>query len=196
MKKGIILASVAILLGGITVFAQNNKQEDALKKEIKTLKKESPSTSKAIKAKKKELRKLESQDVDNFTKQQFAEDFGDVKNVTWSRFNLYDEASFTLDGVQTKAFYDNTPELIGTITNKTFADLPTRAQKEINKKYADYTKGSVIYFDDNEYNDTYFLLYDEPFDGPDTYFIELTKDGKGIVLEISELGEIINYKDL
>lgn len=201
MKKTVFFALVAaFMLSGVSLFAQNEKQERALKSDIRTIRQESRKDrakfGTLLKEKKKELRKLQSQDVDYFTKQQFEEDFGNVSNVKWQRFNYYDQATFTQNGVTVNAFYDNQPELIGTIVSKQFSDLPVRAQKQINKKYADYLKGAVVLFDDNEYNDEDIYIWDEPFSGPDTYFIELTKDNKGVVLGISETGDEVFYKEL
>ena len=198
MKKSVLITlTVVFMASGMVVFSQNQSRENELKNEIRVLKSEDRSIfGTSLKAKKKELRQLEAKDVDYFTKQQFAEDFGDVANVNWKRFNYYDEADFMNNGVETKAFYDNQPELIGTIVNKTFTELPVRAQKEINKKYGDYQKGTVILFDDNEYNDMDVLLYNEPFTGPDTYFIELAKNGKNVIVGLSELGEIEFHKEL
>lgn len=196
MNKFLVVTAMILICGG-TLSAQNGRAEKVIKDDISSLNERKSFIDNRIKTKKKKLNKLESQDVDDFTKQQFYEDFGDIKNVKWERFNLYSEATFTSDkGVVTKAFYDNQPELIGTIVNKTFADLPLRAQKEVDKKYPGYTKDSVILYDDNEYNDEDIYLYDEPFSGPDNYFLELSKDGKTIVVGISELGELVFYKNL
>lgn len=71
-------------------------------------------------------------------------------------------------------------------------DLPLSAQKQIARQYKDYTVQKVIFFDDNEAVDTDMILYGSQFDDADNYFVELTKDNKSVVLQVSTEG-LVGY---
>lgn len=194
--KNLIILSVALLFLVTTVKAQTT-QEDNLKKEIKTLKKEGPAGKSQKKKDRKALRKLEGKEVSYQSKQQFVSDFGDLPVTKWERKKNYDKASFTKDGKDMQAYYDADASLIGTTSYATFTDLPEIAQKFINTKYKDYTKSNkIIFFDDNELNETDMLLYDEQFDDADNYFMELSKNNKTIVLRIDTAGGVYFFKQL
>jgi len=75
-------------------------------------------------------------------------------------------------------------------------DLPAPARKYIEKHFNDYTTGTVILFDDNEYNDSPMELYETPFDGEDNYFVELSNNNKKIVLQIGMDGMVSFFKDI
>lgn len=195
MKKLIIL-SVALLFLVTTIKAQT-VQEDNLKKEIKTLKKEGPAGKAQKKKDRKALRKLEGKEVSYQSKQQFASDFGNLPATNWERKRNYDKATFTKDGKEMQAYYDSDASLIGTTTNMTFTDLPDIAQKFINTKYKDYTKNDkILFFDDNELNETDMILYDLQFEDADNYFMELSKNNKTIVLRIDTSGGVYFFKQL
>ena len=129
------------------------------------------------------------------TEQNFMVDFPDVTNVSWKRAG-FEEASFTLNGKDRKAFYDYNNQLIGTTTEASYADLPANAQKEIEKYYKDYAPQSVFLFDDNEYNDRDMILYGNAFEDADNYFVELTNNTKTIVLQVNMEGLVSFFKDI
>ncbi|NLX82145.1 MAG: hypothetical protein GXZ03_11375 [Proteiniphilum sp.] len=85
---------------------------------------------------------------------------------------------------------------MGTVTIKTFADLPETAQNKINEDYSDYRRVLILYYDDSNMNDAYILLFDEEISEPDTYFVELSKNGSNIVLGFSMKGELTFHKKL
>ena len=93
------------------------------------------------------------------------------------------------------AFYDEDANLVGTATTKTFEDLPEQAQEYINKKYSDYNIGAVIFYDDNEQNQRNMELYNLQIDA-DSYFVELKKDNKEIVMQVTENGDVSYYTRL
>jgi Predicted membrane protein len=200
------LAILSTMLLFALVSLQVSAQED-VKKEIKQTKKEIKATKKELKGNKKEpktelkterkeLRELRGEIVSEQSKTQFYADFGNVPNVQWVRTKYFDEATFEKDGKQMKAYYDDQFTLVGTTTDKTFDDLPAPAKKEIKKKYKDYTVQRVIFFDDNEANDTDMLLYGQQFEDADHYFVELTKNGKTLVLMATPEGEVSWFKEL
>jgi hypothetical protein len=153
-------------------------------------------TRKENRAERKELRKLEGRDINVLSKNNFTTSFGDATNVRWKRTDYFDEATFTKDGKVKTAFFDFDGNLVGTTERVTFTDVPASGQKEILKKYKDYTIGSVIFFDDNEFNESDMLLYGLQFDDEDNYFVELTKGKKNIVLRVNSRGSVYFFKDL
>lgn len=75
--------------------------------------------------------------------------------------------------------------------------LPAKAQQEIIKHYTNYEKAPVIFYDDNEYNDTDMILYGLQFQDEDNYFIELAdKKGRPIVLKVTPGGEVSYFTDM
>ncbi len=149
------------------------------------------------KAERRELRKLEmSNSVSSITKDNFYADFGDVPDATWHSSNYYEEATFVKDGHQETAFYDFYGKLVGTTQHKTFADLPAKGQKQINAKYKGYAIGPVIFFDDNEFNDTDMMLYNTQFQDEDNYFVELTKGAERLVVRSDVSGNISLFQKL
>ena len=129
------------------------------------------------------------------TAQHFMIDFPKATNVSWTRGN-FEEASFTLDGKEMKAFYDLDDELIGTTSPASYSDIPANAQKEIEKYYKGYTPTSVILFDDNEFNDTDMILYGNSFEDEDNYFVEMTNNKKTVVLQVNMEGLVSYFNDI
>ena len=182
MKK-VLFASAALLLTIMGTEAQaNDAITKAEKKEIKKEKKEERVA----------LRRQAGNEVSYQSKQSFYKDFGDQPNVVWTRTKFYDEAIFDKDGVPTTAYYDLDANLVGTTNMKTFADLPAAGQKQIKKDYKDYTVKAVVFYDDNENNDTDMVLYGNQFDDEDNYFVELQKDNKTIIVQCTMEG-LVGY---
>jgi hypothetical protein len=192
MKKLFVLTAATFFLA-VTMNAQNPsvvknniKKDKMMEKTAKTEKKEE----------RKALRKLEGNQVSYQSKQAFINDFGNIPVTSWARTDYFDEATFTKDGKVMKAYYDGTSNLVGTTSHSTFDQLPGAAQKYINAKYAGYTKGDVIFFDDNELNETDMVMYGEQFDDADNYFIDLKKDGKEIMLRSDMSGNVTFFKQI
>jgi len=193
MKNSILLL-IAII--AISAIANGQIDPNALKKDIKNISKEESALKKEKKVERKELRKLNGMEVSTLSKQQFLIDFDKVTDIKWTRSSYFDEVTFTKDGKTLKAYYDENAKLVGTTAFVTFADLPDKAQKYINKKYNEYNKGVVIFFDDNEYNETDMLLYGLQFDDEDSYFVELMKADKKIVLHVNKAGDVFFFKEI
>jgi hypothetical protein len=192
MKKLLILSAVVIL--ATTVNAQS--EVATVKTEKSTLRHEESAIKKEKKAERKELRKLEGKQVSYQSKQAFIGDFGKIPVSKWERTSNYDEATFTSDGQVMKAYYDADAKLVGTTSHKTFADLPAAAQKYINAKYHGFSKADIIFFDDNELNETDMVMFGTQFDDADNYFVDLKKDNKEIILEVTMSGEVSFFKQI
>ncbi|WEK21444.1 MAG: hypothetical protein P0Y49_09870 [Candidatus Pedobacter colombiensis] len=194
MKKLLILSAALVFLTAVG-YAQN--KEDSLKREIKMLKQEGPAGKPMERKDKRELRKLEGKEVSYQSKQKFAADFGNIPVTKWVRMDNYDRATFTKDGKVMNAFYDADNSLVGTTSYRPFSDLPENAQKYINDKYKDYKiDDKVLFFDDNEFNDTNMVLYNQEFDDADNYFLEVKKGNETIVLKIDAEGLVSFFKKL
>ena len=192
MKKVILLVAAMTLT--IAVSQAQTVQEKKVKKEIRSLDRKDPDAKNEKKNLRRELHLLKGQDVSNESKSQFSKDFRDVSNVKWRRSDYFDEATFMRKGSSMTAFYDEDSKLVGTTTAKKYSDLPFKAQNKINQKYKGYSKGNVIFYDDNEDNQTDIYLYGRTFDD-DSYFLEISKNGMKSVLQITPNGEV-SYFDI
>jgi len=188
MKSLLTITLLAIFSFAILPSDAQEKMEPT-KKKIKETKKE-------VKAERNALRKLEGDIVSVKAKSSFYVDFGDIPGAKWKRVGMFDEVIFNKDGKEMKAFYDFDSELVGTTQKKTFDDVPARGQKEIKSKYKDYSIGDVIFFDDNEFNETDMLLYGIQFEDEDNYFVELTKGNSEIVVRVNTRGDVYFFKQL
>jgi hypothetical protein len=187
MKK-VIFTSAAVLMAFISIHAQSS--DDIAKNDTKPSKEERKEIRKEKKDDRITLRKLEGNDVNYQSKEQFYRSYGDRPDVLWSKGKYFDQALFNKDGIMTTAYFDFDSQLVGTTATKVFADLPVSAQNEINKHYKDYTVNQVIFFDDNEDVDTDMILYGSQFDDADNYFVELKKDNKEVVLQVTMDGQV------
>ncbi len=155
---------------------------------------------KESKMERKEIREEDRNLVSDMSINAFYADFGNIPNVRWEKDNLFDIAIFKKDGKQYKAYYDSSSKLVGTITSKTFADLPMDAQKQIKKEYKNYTIDKVDFFKDNENYDSSYdqFLYGMQFENADNYFVELSNKAQktNIVLQVTPEGDIFFLKEL
>ena len=193
MKKLLFLFAVSFLIAS-SVNAQTDKE--VVKSEIKNDKKKESAIKKEKREERKELRKLEGKEVSYQAKEAFRGDFGNIPVSKWERLTNFDKATFVKDGKFMEAFYDADADLVGTVTPRSFTDLPAKAQKYINEKYNGYTIGNASFFDDNEKNQTDMILYSEQFDDADNFFIELKRDDQKIVLRVDPGGDVSFFKKL
>lgn len=144
----------------------------------------------------KVLKKLKGADVSEQSKSSFATQFGNIPDVQWERQDYFDVANFTKDGQKMKAYFDVNGELVGTITDKTFEDLPAKAREYIRNKYPDYTIGDVIMYTDNQNEEGDILLFGTEMESATNYFVELRKDNKRTILKVSPDGDVSFFKEL
>lgn len=191
MKK--LLLSTAAFIS--TVIATAQPTPASLKSSIKSDKKMVAAIRKDERKDKKELKKLEGPEVSYQSKEAFATEFGSVP-AKWERLDNFDEATFVKDGVATSAFYDWDSELVGTTQNKKYTDVPQAARSYISKKYPGYSIGNVLFFNDNENNETDMILYNTRFEDVDSYFVELKKNNQEIVVQALPDGTVYYYTRL
>jgi hypothetical protein len=123
-------------------------------------------------------------------------DYPKSSDVSWEKTGTMDQVNFISNGQKTSAYFDMDGNLIGTTTNKTLADLPEKARKILSGKYADYTVGPVIFYQDNDRNDTNMVLWATEFDSEDLYFAELDKSGEKIAVEITPSGDVSYFTQI
>ena len=194
MKKFFLLSAAALVITA-AVHAQTSKKE--VKYNEKVLHKVERATKHEIRKVKKELRKLEGKEVSYQSKQAFYRDFGNVPEATWKRGTYFDEVTFTNKrGKKMTAYYDYDADLVGTTTHIRFSDIPASAQNYINKKYSRYSKEDVIFFHDNQENETDMVLYNEPFADANNYFVELKKGNEEIILRADKIGAVSFFKKM
>lgn len=192
MKK-LVFVSAAALLSFMSMQAQtdnvanngNNPSKEE-KRELKREKKQEQITR----------RKQDGSDANYQSKETFYTDFGNHPEATWKTTSHYDEATFNNEGIRTIAYYDFNAQLVGTTCMKTFADLPQNAQKTISKNYKDYAVKDIVFFDDNELNDTNMMLFGNEFDDEDNYFVELQKENKTLIVQVNMEGMVGYFAEL
>lgn len=185
-----------IIIGSLLLFTAANSfaQDELAYNDVNHF--TSHKLSKAQKEENRPIRKEKAATEPNYTTEQhFLSDFPGATNVSW-KINGFEEALFTLNGKEMKAFYDYNNELVGTTSEVNYFDMPEIARKYIEKHYKDYTTQQVILFDDNEYNDTDMMLYGNQFEDEDNYFVELSNNNKKIVLQVNMEGLVTFFKDL
>ena len=193
MKKLLIFSAAGIIIAA-TVSAQANTE--ILNSDMASINKNETTTKKEKKEERKELRKLKGQEVTYQSREAFFKDFGDIPVTKMERTMNFDKFTFTQNGREMTAYYDIESNLVGTVSDKTFSDLPANAQKYIQDKYKDYTPGTVIFFDDNELNETDMILFGTQFDDADNYFVELKKENKNIIVQVTMKGEVAYFSEM
>jgi hypothetical protein len=179
MKRIIILCAVTFIL---TASAKAQNSEVGIINEQYSGKKET---------KKQKLNEIIAQASDEFN-----EEFGPEPDVKWKKEGLFYRARFSKEGQHFKVYYDEQAKQVGSISRKSFAELPANAQQYIDSAYKGFKKKNVLYFDDNELNETDMILYGKQFEDMDSYFVELKKGHKKIVLKINTTGEVSFFKQL
>lgn len=129
------------------------------------------------------------------TVQQFELDFPNAHNVKWYQ-GYFSEATFRSGKSMKTAYYDSDDMLVGTTSVVPYSKLPKKAHIKISKFYPGYNVGSVIFFKDNPDNDTNMSLYSTAFDDMDSYFVELTKGTKKIVVKADTDGQVSFFQNL
>lgn len=186
MKKLLILSAATFILT-----AANAQSTDVLvKNDITKTKTQEMEMKKEKKEDRKVLKVLKGATVSYDAKQSFAHDFVGVTAVKWHRSTNFDEAIFAKGGKMVRAYYDDQANLVGTTYDRSFNDIPSKAQQYIKKKYPDYKVQGVIFYDDNEANQTDMVMYGQQFDDEDTYMIELQNAKQTIVLHVDMTGDV------
>lgn len=74
-------------------------------------------------------------DVNSKVKQSFKKEFPSAAFVTWDKQQDYFKASFVLNDYRTEAWFSNEGELLGTIRNLLYNELPLAVMRGIETKF-------------------------------------------------------------
>ena len=145
---------------------------------------------------KRDMSEIELKNFSNQTRANFYSDFGYIPISNWEIKDQFDKISFMQNNVVYTAYYDSNSELVGTISKASVEDLPVHALQDISRKYRGYTVGNVVFYDDNESNQTDMMYYGQQFDDEDKYFVELQDDKEKIVVQVNTVGEVSFFHTL
>ena len=134
--------------------------------------------------------------VSVLTKSSFYDNFSNAQHVFWDKPGMFQEATFTKAGKELTAYFDSDHELVGTTAIKSFTDLPMQGQKEIESRYKDYAVNSVIFFKDNQENETTSDPYNDQLDDSNNYFVELSNQNNKIILQVDPSGQVSFFRKL
>lgn len=190
MKKFFLTTGILMVIAMTSTYAQDNINDDNANNAQST-------STKTMSEIQKEGAETNQNGVNAFTVNQFAYDFPDVTNIHFDKTKNYVTVTYTQNGKNNTAYYDENSELLGTILNRSVQDLPAGAQTEIANRYAGYTVVRVVRFNANSDNESYIENNSElPFygDSPENssnYFVELkNNDNKSIVVMVGLSGEV------
>ena len=189
MKKFFLATGISMVMAITATYAQDNVNDNDAN-QVNSV------NTNSLNEIQKEGAETNQQAVSVFTRNQFASDFPDATNIRFEKSSDFDEVNYSLKGSKTTAYYDANSELIGTLRNRSFRDLPANAQTEIVNRYPGYTVVSVVRFNANTESETYIDNYSElPFYGASPedsshYFVELKNDNKAFILMVGLSGEV------
>ena len=139
---------------------------------------------------KREVRAVEN--ISSATMSLFAIDFPKAKNVSWMSTEGYTEADYNMGKSQMMAFFDFDNKLIGTAKYVDYNTLPAVALKDIAKHFKGFVAKQVLFYDDNEANETNIDMFNQSID-QDAYFALMDRGNKEIVLQILPDGEVAYF---
>jgi len=115
----------------------------------------------------------------------FTADFKGAKNPAWTVTANCQKVTFTLGDAQLTAFYNFSGDYIGTTQDVAYKVIPADAQKTIASKYAGYTVGEVIKYEN----------FDGEADLPSSaYFVDLKKDKSEILVKVTPDENVTFFK--
>ena len=122
----------------------------------------------------------------------FAIDFPKAKNVSWMSTDGYTEADYNMGKSQMMAFFDFDNKLMGTAKYVDYNTLPAVALKDIAKHFKGFVAKKVLFYHDNEANDTNLGMFNQYLD-QDAYYALMYRGNKEIVLQILPDGEVAYF---
>jgi hypothetical protein len=80
---------------------------------------------------------IAGQGTDPVTEKAFKKEFRGAEHVKWSREDGYDKATFVLGGHRTIAWFGTTGELLGTVRDILYDQLPLAVVSSLDKRFGD-----------------------------------------------------------
>jgi hypothetical protein len=148
------------------------------------------------KAKKLTLKKLAGATVNPKAKKNFEAKYGKTPRVRFARRNYFDVATYMKDDIEINVYFDNNGDFVGSTNVAKFSDIPLNGQKKLMADYKGYKVKKVVFFKDNPKNDCDMMLYDIQFDDEDTYFVEMSKGNKTIVVQVEPNGKVYYFTSI
>jgi hypothetical protein len=113
---------------------------------------------------------------------QFAADFTEAENVTWTVTKNCQKADFTIEGTKKTAFYNLSGDFLGTTQVVGYNAIPAKSQKQIADQYKDYIADGVIVYQTNEsLNDNI---------DPTSYFVDLKSNNHDVLVRVTGSGAV------
>lgn len=69
-------------------------------------------------------------------KEAFAQKFNGAQQVTWSEIEGYDKAAFIIGGTRAEAYFTKDGELVGSVRNLIFSQLPLTVMQAVNNQFS------------------------------------------------------------
>ena len=113
---------------------------------------------------------------------QFATDFSEAQNVTWTVTKNCQKADFVIDGAKKTAFYSPNGDFLGTTQVIGYDAIPAKSKKLIADRYKDYTADGVIVYQANE-------LLNDTID-PTSYFVDLKSSSHEVLVRVTGSGAV------
>lgn len=113
---------------------------------------------------------------------QFATDFAEAQNVTWTVTKNCQKADFIIDGTKKTAFYNPQGEFLGTTQVIGYEAIPAKSKKLIANQYKDYTADGVIVYQANE-------SLNNSID-PTSYFVDLKSSTHEVLVRVTGTGSV------
>ena len=120
--------------------------------------------------------------------QEFASDFADATNVTWTITKNCQKAEFTIDGAKKTAFYSLGGDFLGTTQVIAYNAIPAKSQKLISENYKGYAAGEVIVYQANE-------AVNGDID-PTSYFVDLKNNAHELLVRVTGEGKVEFFKQV
>ncbi len=71
------------------------------------------------------------------TKETFAQKFAGAENIKWSKLaDGFEKVAFTLGGTRAEAYFSNDGELLGTVRNIFYSQLPLPVMQTVSSRFA------------------------------------------------------------
>jgi len=113
---------------------------------------------------------------------QFAQDFSEAQNVTWTVTKNCQKADFTIDGTKKTAFYNLAGDFLGTTQIVGYNAIPAKSKKLIADRYKDYVADGVIVYQANE-------SLNNSID-PTSYFVDLKSGSHEVLVQVTNSGAV------
>ncbi|MFL9485361.1 hypothetical protein ACI6Q2_21445 [Chitinophagaceae bacterium LWZ2-11] len=110
----------------------------------------------------------------------FKANYPKATNISYKMVGTLTEVNFTLNGQDLQAFYNEDGSLVATSKRIKLADLPLRAQAEIQSKYKDFDVREIIEMDQEE-------------EGV-SFYASLENDTKKLILNVTTQGNVNVFK--